>query len=111
MKKVVHDFVVVAAADPKVNFDRGGKHKPKDVPALEKRIVEFVSKVSGGPLEYHGVDMKEAHAGMKITEDEFNAFAGHLIATLKKNSVPQKEMDELVEIVKSTKADIVEVKK
>ena len=54
--------------------------------------------------------MKEAHAGMKITDAEFDALAGHLIAVLKKYDVPQAEADELVKLVAGTRKDIVEKK-
>ena len=107
---VVHDFVAAAAADPKVNFSRNGAYK-LDGPAataLERKIVEFVSSATGGPLKYSGKDMKAAHAGMRITDDEFNALAGVLVSTLKKYRVPQADIDELVSIVGTTKKDIVE---
>ena len=109
---VVHDFVIAAATNQKVNFFRDGKFKftEKDVEKLESQLVELISAVSGGPLKYTGRSMKDSHKGMKITEEEFNAMAGDLIDTLKKYKVPQKEIDELVGIVASTKDDIVEVK-
>jgi hemoglobin len=112
VRAVVHDFVVAAAGDPKVNFDRDGKFKlgDKEVKQLERLLVELVSAVGGGPLKYSGRSMKEAHKGMMITDDEFNALAGHLIATLKKYKVPEKEMDELVGAVAGTRKDIVEAK-
>ena len=110
VKAVVHDFVVAAAPDPKVNFFRDGKFKLDDagVKKLETLLVELISAVSGGPLKYTGRDMKTTHAGMKITDAEFDALAGHLVATLKKYKVPQAEMDELVGIVASTKKEMVE---
>jgi hemoglobin len=74
-------------------------------------VVEFVSSVTGGPLKYTGRDMKNAHQGMKITESEFNAAAGHLIAALKKFNVPQAEIDELVGLVSGTAKDIIEAPK
>jgi hemoglobin len=113
VRAVVHEFVSVAAPDPKVNFLRNGAFKldAKGVVNLENLLVELISSVTGGPIKYTGRDMKTAHAGMKITEDEFNALAGHLVATLQKIKVPQKEADELVAIVASTKKDIVEVPK
>jgi len=112
VKAVVHDFVLAAADDPKVNFFRDGKFKldEKGVEHLEKMLVELVSEVSGGPLKYSGKSMKEAHKGMNITDAEFDALAGHLIATLKKFKVPQTEIDDLVKIVASTRGDIVEKK-
>ncbi len=113
VKAVVHDFVAAAATDKAVNFLRDGKFKldAKGVEQLEKYLVELVSATTGGPLKYTGRDMKSSHAGMKITDAEFDALAGILIATLKKYKVPQAEMDELVGIVAGTRKDIVEVKK
>jgi hemoglobin len=110
VRAVIHDFVVAAAPDPKVNFFRDGKFKldDKGVVKLEQYLVELVSATTGGPLKYTGRDMKSSHAGMKITDAEFDALAGHLIATLKKYNVPKAEMDELVGIVASTRGDIVE---
>ena len=113
VKAVIHDFVGAAAGDKAVNFLRDGKFKldAKGVEQLEQYLVELVSATTGGPLKYSGRDMKSAHAGMKITDAEFDALAGHLIATLKKYKVPQAETDELVGIVASTRKDIVEVGK
>src|SRR5262249_30538075 len=104
--------IAVSAKDPKVNFTRNGKYKldEKGLTHLEQLLVELVSQVSGGPLKYTGRDMKSVHAGMGITEAEFNDLAGHLIDTLQKFQVPKKEIDELVAIVASTKKDIVEKK-
>ena len=112
VEAVVHDFVAAAAPDPKVNFLRNGKYKldADGVKKLEKLLVEMISSATGGPLKYSGRSMKESHKGMEITEAEFNALAGHLVATLKNYKVPQAEIDELVAIVASTKADIVEKK-
>ena len=52
--------------------------------------------------------MKDSHKGMLITNKEFDALGGVLVATLKKYKVPQAEIDELVKIVESTRGDIVE---
>lgn len=107
---VVHDFIFKAADNPKVDFTRGGKY-PLDaagVANLERLLVELVSAVSGGPLKYTGRDMPSSHAGMGITEAQFGALAGDLIAVLKQYNVPQKEIDELVGIIATTKKDIAE---
>lgn len=112
VEAVVHDFVLAAAPDPKVNFFRNGKYKldAEGVKKLEAGLVDMISQFTGGGGTYKGKSMKDAHKGMAITEEEFGALAGHLVATLKKYKVPQPEIDELVAIVASTKADIVEKK-
>jgi hemoglobin len=112
---VVHDFVGRAASDPKVNFTRKGtamewNATPENVAKLERRLVQFIASNTGGPKMYEGRPMKPVHAGMKITSAEFDAAAGDLIASLDKFKVPQREKDELVAVVASTKGDIVEMK-
>jgi truncated hemoglobin YjbI len=110
VKVVVHDLVMAAIDDPKVNFTRGKKPDPKALPALEQSLVEFISSATGGPLKYTGKSMKEAHKGMGITNAEFDALGEILIATLKKHKVAQAEIDELVKLVEKTREDIVEKK-
>jgi hemoglobin len=110
--KVINDLLVVAIEDPKVNLLRDGKYKldAKGTAHLKKMLLEMVSEVTGGPLKYSGKDMKSAHAGMKITAEEFDAFAALMVDTLKKNKVAQADIDELMKIVGATKASIVEGK-
>ena len=116
IKAVVDDFVARAAANPKVNITRKGtanewKATPENVAHLKKMLVEFVGMATGGPQKYTGKSMKDVHKGMKITQDEFNASAGDLKATLDKFKVPAKEQEELLKIVGSTAPDIVEKSK
>lgn len=113
IKAVVDDFVGRAAEDPKVNFPRKGTSmewtpSPDNVAKLKSHLVQFISMATGGPKKYEGRGMKPAHSGMGITEAEFGALAVDLIASLDKFKVPQKEKDELISIVSSTKKDIVE---
>lgn len=114
IKAVVDDFVGRAAGNPKVNFTRKGikewEASEANVGKLKKHLVALIGAVTGGPQKYEGRDMKSLHAGMKITSAEFGALAGDLKATLDKFKVPAKEQDELLKIVGSTAADIVEVK-
>jgi hemoglobin len=110
---VVDDFVARAAGNPKVNFTRKGTNvewepSEQNVKVLKKHLVQLVSMVTGGPKKYEGRDMKTVHRGMMISDEEFDALAGDLIATLKKFKVPKPEQDELVKIVASTRKDIVE---
>jgi hemoglobin len=53
--------------------------------------------------------MKTSHKGMRISENDWSAFLGHLNATLQAFQVPQPERDEVVAFIQSTKADMVEV--
>jgi hemoglobin len=112
VRAVVKDFVAAAAADPKVNFTRDGKYKldEKAVARVEQLLVELISETTGGPLPNTGRNMKVVHAGMKITDAEFDALAVQLVVVLNKYKVPDAEQKELLKIVEATRPHIVEVK-
>jgi hemoglobin len=103
---VVDDFVDHAAADPRVDFTRGGRYQ-LDVPRLKRQLLNLVGQLTGGPQKYTGKDMRTLHAGMKITAAQFDALAADLAASLEKFKVPGREKDELLTIVGSTRKDIV----
>ena len=110
---VVDDFVGRTAANPKVNFFRKGtayewKPSNEEVAMLKKHLVTFIAEATGGPKAYKGRDMKSSHAGMMITNAEFDALAGDLAASLDKFKVPAKEKGELMAIAASTRSAIVE---
>jgi hemoglobin len=52
--------------------------------------------------------MKVAHAGLGITDADWDVSVKHLVATLDKFKVPQKEKDEVLGAISTLKADIVE---
>jgi truncated hemoglobin YjbI len=115
IRAVVDDFVARLAENPKVNVTRKGTPKewnptPENVAKLKKGLVDLIGMVTGGPQKYTGRSMKEVHAGMQITQAEFDAAGADLKATLNKFKVPAKEQDELMKIVGSTAPDIVEKK-
>ena len=71
-------------------------------------LIDFLCSSAGGPLYYTGRGMKTTHKGMNISESDWSAFLGHLNATLEALQVAQAERDEVVVLIQSTKADIVE---
>jgi hemoglobin len=65
---------------------------------------------TGGPCLYTGRSMKASHAGLGITEADWDAAVADLVATLNKFNVPAKEQGELAAILATVKGDIVEKK-
>jgi hemoglobin len=57
---------------------------------------------------YLGRDMKTAHKGLGITGVDWDLSVKHLVATLDKFKVPEKEKSELLAAVSALKPDIVE---
>jgi hemoglobin len=109
--RVVDDFVVLAAKNPKVDFTRGGRFSldAEGVAVLKRHLVAFLSAATGGPLKYTGRSMKAAHKGMAITDAEFNALAGDLQTALRQNGVAA-DVNAILQAVGTTRGDIVETK-
>jgi hemoglobin len=45
-------------------------------------LVNFLRHVTGSPMFYTGRDIKASHKGMRIDEQDWKAFLGHLNDTL-----------------------------
>lgn len=78
-----------------------------DLPSLKRHQALLISQVMGGPAEYDGRQLSEAHAGMDITADHFNAVAEHLVTALTEHGVPPEIVDRVVCAVGATQPDIV----
>lgn len=104
IEAVVDDFLGRVAGDELINSGFAVGH----VPRLRQRLIELVCAASGGPCTYSGRDMATAHAGMKITNAQFDALVGHLVATLDKFKVPQGEKGELLALLGPMRGSIVE---
>lgn len=121
---IVDDFVNRMLNDPRVNFTRKGVTKGSiinresaewnasaaNVAQLKKHFVQFLSLSTGGPTHYDGREMKAAHAGLHISNAEMDAAVGDLKATLDKLGIATEEQKELLEIIESTRPQVVEEK-
>ncbi|UVT21905.1 MAG: group 1 truncated hemoglobin [Nitrospira sp.] len=101
---VVEDFVARVAADTRIN----GKFANTDIPRLKMLLVEQICQASGGPCTYSGRSMKATHTGMGVSNADFDALVGDLLATLNKFKVPERERNELLGVLGPMKKDIVE---
>jgi hemoglobin len=102
---VVEDFRDRVAKDDRINL----KFAKTDLARLTKMLIDQVCEATGGPCQYKGRSMKEAHASMKVTNGEFDALIEDLVATLKQFKVPSREQNDLLAILGPLKPDIVEV--
>ncbi len=105
---VANDLLPRLQQDPQLG--RFWHNRGDDGIQREKQLlIDFLCASAGGPLYYTGRDMKVSHKGMKISENYWAAFLGHLNATLDAFQVPSTERGEVLGFIESTKADIVEV--
>ncbi|MCI0444439.1 group 1 truncated hemoglobin [bacterium] len=106
---VVDDFIDRLFVNDILNANPRIKEARERVPkaGLKFRVTALVCQVTGGPEQYTGRNMKDAHAHLNITEKEWQAMVSDFKKTLAKFNVPAKEQGELIAIVESTKKDIV----
>ena len=105
VESVVNDFYDRVLTDERVI------HHFEDSDTTEPRAhqVQFISAVTGGPVEYSGVDMREAHRGMGITDIEFDVIAGHLDTALAENDVSDGDRQQILATVEELRPEIVEI--
>jgi len=104
---VVDDFVPRLVGDSQLaRFFVG--HGTDTKLRIRQLVVDLVCMASGGPCLYIGRDMKTTHKGLGITEADWTTASNHLVASLDKFKVGQKEKDDLIAMVTGLKKDIVE---
>ncbi|HZQ69837.1 MAG TPA: group 1 truncated hemoglobin [Terriglobales bacterium] len=103
---VTDDFLGRLSSDPQLSrFFKG--QSTDSLKRIRTHIVDFLCMATGGPCAYIGRDMKTAHTGLGITEEDWNAMAKDLNATFDKFNVPAKERQDVLTAVAGLKGDIV----
>lgn len=77
------------------------------VPGLKFHITALICHLTGGPENYTGRTMADSHQHLDISEEEWNASVADLKASLEAFKICPNDQRELLEIVASTKKDIV----
>ena len=104
---VTDEFIKALATDPKLGrFFVGASDNSKM--RIRQLVVDQLCAATGGPCVYIGRDMKTAHKGLGITEEDWDIGVKHLVNTLTKFKVPEKEQKEVAAALMGLKADIVE---
>ncbi|HVW79598.1 MAG TPA: group 1 truncated hemoglobin [Mycobacteriales bacterium] len=78
-----------------------------DMAKLKAHQRMFISAALGGPEPYQGRRMAVAHAGLDITDAEFDAVVGHLAATLIDLGVDAGTIEQIAGALAPLRADIV----
>lgn len=66
----------------------------------------FLTMAFGGPNNYTGKDMREAHKHMNLTEVHFTAVAEALVGTLRDLNVGEEDINSVVNVALSVKDDV-----
>ncbi len=104
---IVDDFLAGLGKDP--TFARFGTGRGQDSKMRARQlIVDQICSLSGGPCVYIGREMKAAHHGLAITDQEWEASGKIMGEVLAKHKIPEKEQQELGGVIETLRKDIVE---
>jgi len=79
-----------------------------DLNRLKRHQVLLISQVMGGPADYDGQSLREAHSGMDINSAHFGRVVTHLVAALQEASVPDDVIGRLGAQLGEAEKDVVQ---
>ena len=104
---IVDDMLGRMRGDPMFQRFSGGRSLDS-IQRGRQLIVNQFCALSGGPCVYTGRDMRTSHAGLGITQIEWDAAVGHTAAALDHARIAPKEKAEFIALFERYKAEIVE---
>jgi hemoglobin len=66
------------------------------LPGLKFGRTQWVAALAGGPYEYTGLPLEEAHKDLHLTAEEFAEVGAEIVRALEYYQVPEREIQELV---------------
>ncbi len=106
---VVDRFSDAIVANPKLNANPALRawNETGSLPGLKFMRTLWVCAVAGGPFQYTGRPLGEAHAHLHITSEEFDEVGAEIGRALDYYNVPGRENQEVLAAIASKKAEVV----
>lgn len=102
LDRIVERFIVEIAFDNRV-FER---FADSNVERFREKITEHFCVLAEGPCVYTGDSMIDTHAGMAISDAEFNAVVENLIKAMDDTGTPLSAQNQLLARLAVLKDDI-----
>jgi hemoglobin len=106
VRTVARSFLAALYGNPRINGYF--LNSALDGERLESCVVKQIGSATGGPQVYDCRGMKEAHAGLHISQQDFDDFVSTLSATLVAAEVPEADIDTITGALAPMAEDIVE---
>ena len=85
------------------------KDDPEHFAQAKKHLRDFLASGSGGPEQYSGRSMLDAHRGMNVSTAEYMAAMDDIMNTLAAHGVDEASRNEVLAITYGLKDEIVHV--
>ena len=77
------------------------------LPGLKFGRTQWVAALAGGPYEYTGLSLEEAHKDLRLTAEEFAEVGAEIVRALDYFKVPEREKQELVDAYMTAMPEVV----
>jgi hemoglobin len=109
---VVNRFSDQIIVNPKLNENPALKawnetEAEARLPGLKFGRTLWIAAAAGGPFDYTGLPLNEAHADLNLSADEFAEVGAEIVRALDFYGVPEREKQELVEAYQASMTDVV----
>lgn len=101
--RLVDQLLIEYKADPRIAFF----FAETDEEYLKARLREQICQISGGPCEYTGLSMADAHSGLEIKESEFNWFVEDSERAMRKLGLPEHTQNRLLSLLAPMREEII----
>ena len=106
---VVDRFSDEVVKNPKLNVNPALKawNQSGKLPGLKFMRTLWLCQVAGGPFQYTGKDLHEAHKHLHITSEEFDEVGAEIARALDHFNVPEREKQEVLAAIVARKTEVV----
>ena len=109
---VVNRFSDEIITNPKLNLNPALKEWNETeatvrLPGLKFMRSLWIASLAGGPFEYSGLPLDEAHQDFHLTDEEFKEVGAEIVRALGYYKVPEREKQELVAAYMTAMSDVV----
>lgn len=103
IERIVEGLLINIADNPQIV----GHFAETDIDRLNQKLIEQFCVESGGPCEYTGDSMRDSHAGLNLTEADFNALVEDLIDAMQDLDVPVTAQNRLLARLAPMRSEII----
>jgi hemoglobin len=81
--------------------------KDSNIERFREKLSEHICMLTGGPCKYSGDSMQQVHAGMNITEAEFNHSVDLFINAMTKADIPHSVQNKVLAVIIHTRDQMI----
>jgi len=106
---VVDRFSDEVVKNPKLNVNPALKewNQSGKLPGQKFMRTLWLCQAAGGPFQYTGKDLHEAHKELHITSEESDEFGAEIARSLAHSRVPEREKQEVLAAIVARKTEVV----